>query len=80
MYRFAVKYGRTRVERDDLEESVEVVLAGYQRKGAVISHKEKEIIAYHEIGHALVAAKQTNSAPVHKITILPRTLCARDCE
>lgn len=69
----AVKYGRTRVEQDDLEESVEVVLAGYQRKGAVISHKEKEIIAYHEIGHALVAAKQTNSAPVHKITIIPRT-------
>ncbi|HBV85475.1 MAG TPA: cell division protein FtsH [Desulfosporosinus sp.] len=69
----AVKYGRIRVEQDDLEESVEVVLAGYQRKGAVISHKEKEIIAYHEIGHALVAAKQTNSAPVHKITIIPRT-------
>lgn len=69
----AVKYGRTRVNQDDLEESVEVVLAGYQRKGAVISHKEKEIIAYHEIGHALVAAKQTDSAPVHKITIIPRT-------
>ncbi|MBP1760120.1 MAG: ATP-dependent metalloprotease FtsH, partial [Firmicutes bacterium] len=69
----AVKYGRTRVEQDDLEESVEVVLAGYQRKSAVISHKEKEIIAYHEIGHALVAAKQTDSAPVHKITIIPRT-------
>ncbi|GAB6151339.1 ATP-dependent zinc metalloprotease FtsH [Desulfosporosinus burensis] len=69
----AVKYGRTRVEQDDLEESVEVVLAGYQRKSAVISQKEKEIIAYHEIGHALVAAKQTDSAPVHKITIIPRT-------
>jgi len=69
----AVKYGRIRVNQDDLEESVEVVLAGYQRKSAVISHKEKEIIAYHEIGHALVAAKQTDSAPVHKITIIPRT-------
>ncbi|SHI01532.1 ATP-dependent zinc metalloprotease FtsH [Desulfosporosinus lacus] len=69
----AVKYGRTRVEQEDLEESVEVVIAGYERKGAVISHKEKEIIAYHEIGHALVAAKQTDSAPVHKITIIPRT-------
>lgn len=69
----AVKYGRTRVAQEDLEESVEVVIAGYERKGAVISHKEKEIIAYHEIGHALVAAKQTDSAPVHKITIIPRT-------
>ncbi|MDO0823039.1 ATP-dependent zinc metalloprotease FtsH [Desulfosporosinus nitroreducens] len=69
----AVKYGRTRVKQEDLEESVEVVIAGYERKGAVISHKEKEIIAYHEIGHALVAAKQTDSAPVHKITIIPRT-------
>nr|WP_051414034.1 ATP-dependent zinc metalloprotease FtsH [Desulfitobacterium metallireducens] len=69
----AVKLGRTRVNQSDLEESVEVVIAGYQRKGAVISQKEKEIIAYHEIGHALVAAKQTDSAPVHKITIIPRT-------
>lgn len=69
----AVKYGRTRVQQEDLEESVEVVIAGYERKSAVISHKEKEIIAYHEIGHALVAAKQTDSAPVHKITIIPRT-------
>ncbi|HVJ50094.1 ATP-dependent zinc metalloprotease FtsH [Desulfitobacterium sp.] len=69
----AVKYGRARVNQSDLEESVEVVIAGYQRKGAVISQKEKEIIAYHEIGHALVAAKQTDSAPVHKITIIPRT-------
>jgi cell division protease FtsH len=69
----AVKCGRTRVNQSDLEESVEVVIAGYQRKGAVISQKEKEIIAYHEIGHALVAAKQTDSAPVHKITIIPRT-------
>ncbi|WP_425806243.1 ATP-dependent zinc metalloprotease FtsH [Desulfitobacterium sp. Sab5] len=69
----AVKNDRTRVNQNDLEESVEVVIAGYQRKGAVISQKEKEIIAYHEIGHALVAAKQTDSAPVHKITIIPRT-------
>ena len=69
----AVRYGRKRVNQSDLEESVEVVIAGYQRKGAVISPKEKEIIAYHEIGHALVAAKQTDSAPVHKITIIPRT-------
>jgi cell division protease FtsH len=69
----AVKNGRTLVNQDDLEESVEVVIAGYQRKGAVILQKEKEIIAYHEIGHALVAAKQTDSAPVHKITIIPRT-------
>ena len=57
----------------DLEESVEVVIAGYQRKSAVISAKEKEIVAYHEIGHALVAAMQSDSAPVHKITIVPRT-------
>ncbi|MDU4961086.1 MAG: ATP-dependent zinc metalloprotease FtsH [Sporomusaceae bacterium] len=69
----AVKCGRTDVSQSDLEESVEVVIAGYQRKGAVISPREKEIIAYHEIGHALVAAKQTDSAPVHKITIIPRT-------
>ncbi|MEA4900951.1 ATP-dependent zinc metalloprotease FtsH [Desulfitobacterium sp.] len=69
----AVKCGRKVVSQSDLEESVEVVIAGYQRKGAVISQKEKEIIAYHEIGHALVAAKQTDSAPVHKITIIPRT-------
>lgn len=69
----AVKCGRKAVSQSDLEESVEVVIAGYQRKGAVISQKEKEIIAYHEIGHALVAAKQTDSAPVHKITIIPRT-------
>ena len=61
------------VVQADLEEAVEVVIAGYQRKGAVISPKEKEIVAYHEIGHALVAAKQSNSAPVHKITIVPRT-------
>ncbi|WP_071434014.1 ATP-dependent zinc metalloprotease FtsH [Angelakisella massiliensis] len=69
----AVRMGRDKVSQSDLEESVEVVIAGYQRKSAVISPKEKEIVAYHEIGHALVAAKQTNSAPVHKITIIPRT-------
>ena len=69
----AVKMGRETINQSDLEESVEVVLAGYQRKQAVISTKEKRIIAYHEIGHALVAAKQTDSDPVHKITIIPRT-------
>ena len=69
----AVREGRTAVNQSDLEESVETVIAGYQRKNAVISPKEKEIVSYHEIGHALVAAKQTNSAPVHKITIIPRT-------
>lgn len=69
----AVRAGRDMVSQPDLEESVEVVIAGYQRKNAVISQKEKEIIAYHEIGHALVAAKQKDSAPVHKITIIPRT-------
>jgi cell division protease FtsH len=69
----AVKYSRNKTSQEDLEESVEVVIAGYQRKGAVISPKEKKIVAYHEIGHALVAAKQTESAPVHKITIIPRT-------
>lgn len=69
----AVRMGRTRVSQSDLEESVEVILAGYQRKGAVISPQEKKIIAYHEVGHALVAARQKNSAPVHKITIIPRT-------
>jgi len=69
----AVKCGRKYVEQVDLEEAVEVVIAGYQKKGAVISPKEKKIIAYHEIGHAIVAAKQTDSAPVHKITIIPRT-------
>ena len=69
----AVRCGRNRVKQNDLEESVEVVIAGYQRKNAAISPKEKEIVAYHEVGHALVAAKQTDSAPVHKITIIPRT-------
>ncbi len=69
----AVRLGRYSVTQADLEESVEVVIAGYQRKSAVISPKEKKIVAYHEIGHALVAAKQTDSAPVTKITIVPRT-------
>lgn len=69
----AVKSGRDIVEQQDFDESVETVIAGYQRKGAVISDKEKKIIAYHEIGHALVAAMQKHSAPVHKITIIPRT-------
>ena len=69
----AVKMQRKQVEQADLEESIEVVIAGYQRKGAVISPEEKKVIAYHEIGHALVAAMQKHSAPVHKITIIPRT-------
>lgn len=69
----AVKMHRNVVEQEDLEESIETVIAGYQRKGAVISPAEKKIIAYHEIGHALVAAMQKHSAPVHKITIIPRT-------
>ena len=69
----AVRMGHPAVSQSDLEESVETVIAGYQRKGAVISEKEKRVIAYHEIGHALVAAKQKGSAPVTKITIIPRT-------
>ena len=69
----AVRMGRRAVEQADLEESVETVIAGAQRKNAVLSAREKEIVAYHEIGHALVAAKQSNSAPVTKITIVPRT-------
>ena len=69
----AVKMHRNAVEQADLEESIETVIAGYQRKGAVISPEEKKVIAYHEIGHALVAAMQKHSAPVHKITIIPRT-------
>ena len=69
----AVRMGRNRVAQSDLMESVEVILAGYERKGAVISKEEKEIIAYHEVGHALVAAMQNHSAPVQKITIIPRT-------
>ena len=69
----AVRNGRTIVNRSDLEESIEVVIAGYQKKNAMLSDKEKLVVSYHEIGHALVAAKQTNSAPVQKITIIPRT-------
>lgn len=69
----AVRMGRDRVTQADLEESVETVIAGYQRKNAVMSEKERRIVSYHEIGHALVAAKQSNSAPVTKITIIPRT-------
>ncbi|MBS6937401.1 MAG: ATP-dependent zinc metalloprotease FtsH [Clostridium sp.] len=69
----AVRSRRAQVEQADLEESVETVIAGYQRKGAVVSEKDKKIVSYHEIGHALVAAMQKHSAPVHKITIVPRT-------
>ena len=69
----AVRMHRDSVTQNDFEESVEVVIAGYQRKGAVIPKEQKRIVAYHEIGHALVAARQKNSAPVHKITIVPRT-------
>jgi cell division protease FtsH len=69
----AVRGGRDRVCQSDLEESVEVVIAGYQKKNRILSNKEKLTVAYHEVGHALVAALQTDSAPVHKITIIPRT-------
>ncbi|MBO5472184.1 MAG: AAA family ATPase, partial [Lachnospiraceae bacterium] len=69
----AVRNGRVIVNQSDLEESVEVVIAGYQKKNAVLSDKEKLVVAYHEIGHALVAAMQDHSAPVQKITIIPRT-------
>ena len=69
----AVRENRKEVSQADLEESIEVVIAGYQRKNAILTDKEKWTVAYHEIGHALVAAKQTNSAPVQKITIIPRT-------
>lgn len=69
----AIRMGRDTVTTADLEESIETVIAGAQQKGKVISEREKKTIAYHEIGHAIVAAKQTNSAPVHKITIIPRT-------
>ena len=69
----AVRMGRSTVSQEDLEESVETVIAGYQRKNAVMNPEERRIVSYHEIGHALVAAKQTNSAPVTKITIIPRT-------
>ena len=69
----AVRDGRNEATQADLEESIEVVIAGYQKKNAILTDDEKKIVAYHEIGHALVAAKQTNSAPVQKITIIPRT-------
>ena len=69
----AVRNGRTIVNEADLEESIEVVIAGYQKKNAVLSDQEKKVVAYHEIGHALVAALQSHSAPVQKITIIPRT-------
>ena len=69
----AVRDGRKAANQTDFEESIEVVIAGYQKKNAILTDKEKKIVAYHEIGHALVAAKQTNSAPVQKITIIPRT-------
>ena len=69
----AVRQGRNAASQADLEESIETVIAGYQKKNAILTDKEKMIVAYHEIGHALVAAKQSNSAPVQKITIVPRT-------
>lgn len=69
----AVRSGRKAASQEDLEESIEVVIAGYQKKNAILTDKEKMVVAYHEIGHALVAAKQSNSAPVQKITIVPRT-------
>jgi cell division protease FtsH len=69
----AVRDNRSYATQADLEESIEVVIAGYQKKNAILTDKEKRTVAYHEIGHALVAAKQTNSAPVQKITIIPRT-------
>jgi cell division protease FtsH len=69
----AVRDGRRFATQADMEESIEVVIAGYQKKNAILTTKEKLVVAYHEIGHALVAAKQTNSAPVQKITIIPRT-------
>ena len=69
----AVRNGRTIVNESDLEESIEVVIAGYQKKNAVLSDQEKKVVAYHEVGHALVAAMQSHSAPVQKITIIPRT-------
>ncbi len=69
----AVRNGRTVVNESDLEESIEVVIAGYQKKNAVLSDQEKKVVAYHEVGHALVAALQSHSAPVQKITIIPRT-------
>ena len=69
----AVRENRRFVTQADLEESIEVVIAGYQKKNAILTDQEKKVVAYHEIGHALVAAKQSNSAPVQKITIVPRT-------
>ncbi len=69
----AVRENRKYVTQSDLEESIEVVIAGYQKKNAILTDQEKKVVSYHEIGHALVAAKQTNSAPVQKITIVPRT-------
>lgn len=69
----AVRDGRNIVNESDLEESIEVVIAGYQKKNAILTDDERKVVAYHEVGHALVAAKQTNSAPVQKITIVPRT-------
>nr|WP_305146659.1 ATP-dependent zinc metalloprotease FtsH [Anaerovorax odorimutans] len=69
----AVRNGRDTASQEDLEESIEVVIAGYQKKSRVLSNEEKKIVAYHEVGHALVAAMQNHSAPVHKITIIPRT-------
>ena len=69
----AVRDNRSEATQADLEESIEVVIAGYQKKNAILTDEEKRIVAYHEIGHALVAAKQTDSAPVQKITIIPRT-------
>ena len=69
----AIRSGRKAASQEDMEESIEVVIAGYQKKNAILTDKEKMIVSYHEIGHALVAAKQTNSAPVQKITIVPRT-------
>ena len=69
----AIRDGRSAASQTDFEESIEVVIAGYQKKNSILTDEEKKIVAYHEIGHALVAAKQTNSAPVQKITIIPRT-------
>ena len=69
----AVRDGRSQVTQADLEESIEVVIAGYQKKNAILTDEERKVVAYHEVGHALVAAKQSNSAPVQKITIVPRT-------
>ena len=69
----AVRDGRPEITQSDLEESIEVVIAGYQKKNAILTDQEKRIVAYHETGHALVAARQSDSAPVQKITIIPRT-------